>query len=152
MLVTESGIVILVKLARSLNALSRMLVTPSERVTDFTFGKQFTPIVGIPPKNVTLSKLLLNALAPILFTNAGIIIDVKPVQPGNAPAILVTESGIIKLVKPEQLPNDQLPMLSNPLDKVMLIKPEQLPNAPSPMLVTAAGIVTLVKPVQPAND
>ena len=34
---------------------------------------------------------------------------------------------------------------------VTLVKPLQLVNAASPMLVTESGIVTLVKPLQPVN-
>jgi hypothetical protein len=65
-----------------------------------------------------------NTLEPIVATEAGIVILVKP-QPKNALSpMLVTELGV---------------------SKVTLAKPVQLANANDPMLVTWLGIVMLVK-------
>ena len=42
-------------------------------------------------------------------------------------------------------------MLVTELGMVMLVRPEQPSNARTPMLVTDFGMVTLVRPVQPEN-
>ena len=50
--------------------------------------------------------------------------------------MLVTPSGIVIDVSPEQLENAQSPMLVTPSGIVTDVRPEQLSNAYSPMLVT----------------
>ena len=55
---------------------------------------------------------------------------------------------VVRLEQPE---NAQPPMLVTEFGMVTLVKPEQPRKAPRPMLVTELGIVTLVRPEQPSN-
>ena len=68
------------------------------------FVKLFDPIVSTLPKNVTFVKFKqLNASLPILVTEAGIVTIVKPEHPLNALApTLVTDDGIVIVVRLEQ--------------------------------------------------
>ena len=83
----------------------------------------------------------------MLVTLSGIVIDVSPEQLLNASSlILVTPLGIVKmkLVTPENnVPHFGLAVTD--------VSPEQPENAEFPMLVTESGIVTDVRPLQPLN-
>ena len=59
--------------------------------------KLLVPMVGIVPKNLTVVRFAQsNAFAPILVTDAGIVTLVKPAQPENANAkIVFTVFGIV---------------------------------------------------------
>jgi hypothetical protein len=65
--------------------------------------------------------------------------------------ILVTESGIVTLVKPKQFWKVLLPMLVTNPRIVTLVKLEQRLKALEPMVVTDAGRVTLNKPFASVN-
>ena len=65
--------------------------------------------------------------------------------------MLVTLSGIVRLVRLLQLRNASLPMLVTPFPIPIVVKAEQPENAYSPMPVTSSKSVTLVKPEQPEN-
>ena len=60
--------------------------------------------------------------------------------------MLVTEFGIVTLIRPEQPENAPSPMLVTEFGIVTLIRPEQPENAPSPMLVTEFGMVVFLHP------
>ena len=55
--------------------------------------------------------------------------------------MLVTLSGIVIDVSPEQPENAEKPMLVTPSGIVIEVRPEQPENAYSPMIVTLSGIV-----------
>ena len=59
--------------------------------------KLLVPMVGIVPKNLTVVRFAhSNAFAPMLVTDAGIVTLVKPAQPEKAPApIIVTVFGTV---------------------------------------------------------
>ena len=58
----------------------------------------------------------------MLVTESGIVIDVSPEQPENAePSMLVTESGIVIDVSPEQPENAKLPMFVTPAAKTAFV-------------------------------
>ena len=111
--------------------------------------------------------------SPILVTDEGIVIEVKPLNPEHKfDGIRSTLSPNVKVlifvqlengkpfdeqfrtfhvteVKPVQPSKAALPILVTPSGIVTEVKPVQSLKASSPILVTDEGIVTEVKPVQP---
>ena len=65
--------------------------------------------------------------------------------------MLVTESGIVSDVSPEQPSNAWVPMLATESGIVTVVSPEQPLNAKPPMLVTEAGIATDVMESHPRS-
>ena len=127
MLVTLSGITILVKPVQPENAELPMLVTPSPIVT---------LVKPVQPEN---------ALYPMLVTLSGIVTLVKPVQSSNAELPMLSPPFIITSCK---LFCGISSMAIVGIVAFVMLQPE---NAELPMLVTPSPIVTLVKPVQPEN-
>ena len=137
------------------------------------FLKASVPTVGWLPRKATERNFvqLLNALAPILVTELGIVILVKAEQFVNVLAsmlvidplvgrltldrapqpekalapILATESGITILDSAEQFKKAEPPILATPASIVTLLKSGQPANALTPMVVEEPGITTLVK-------
>ena len=135
-LVTLSGIVMLVKPVQFWNELLRILL-PLVRITVFNEDGTL-----LDPPNIEVN----------VWLTDGIVMLVKLVQPKNAiPPIYVTLSGIVMLVKPAQASNALSPICVTLSGIVMLVKPVQFWNALLPILVTLSGIVMLVKPVLPEN-
>ena len=60
--------------------------------------------------------------------------------------MLMTDEGMVMLVKPVQLLNAYFPMLVTDSGMVMLVKPLQPENASFPMLVTDEGMVVVLQP------
>ena len=60
--------------------------------------------------------------------------------------MLVTDEGMVMLVKPVQFWNARSPMLVTDEGMVMLVKPVQPVNAWLPMLVTDEGMVVVLQP------
>ena len=141
MLVTELGMVTLVRLLQALNASFPMLVTE----------------LGM----VTLVRLLQpeNEYHPMLVTELGIIVVLQPaisvlvdfsmiaLQLSRESYFGLLTSTVTKL-KPLQRENAEFPMLVTELGMVTLVRPLQPWNAYSPMLVTELGMVTLVRLLQ----
>ena len=104
MLVTDEGMVMLVKPVQSKNARSLMLVTDEGMV-----------VVLQPATRVLLavSIIALQLLRESYFVlRASTLMLVKPVQPENAELpMLVTDEGMVMLVKPLQSLNAFSPML-----------------------------------------
>ena len=61
--------------------------------------------------------------------------------------MLVTELGMVTLVRPLQYAKARFPMLVTELPIVTLVRPLQYAKAQFPMLVTELGMVTLVADV-----
>ena len=151
MLVTLSGMTMLVRLLQPQNASSPML-DPPVITTVFKDGgtyellSEYELAPNIYPKWVLLVPL---AVVP----TKGNVILVKLLQFSNASSpILVTLSGISMLVKLLQPENAESPMLVTPLPMVMLVRLLQPENAESPMLVTLFGITMLVSLLQSENS
>ena len=98
-----------------------------------------------------------NVWIAMLVSPVPIITLVKPVQLPNAqpvhncPAMLVTLSGIVMVVKLGQFLNVPSHMQSTLSGIAMLVRLEQPSNALTPISVTLFGIVTLVRFVQLQN-
>ena len=60
--------------------------------------------------------------------------------------MLVTDEGMVMLVKPVQPLNARSPMLVTDEGMLMLVRPLQLLNAYFPMLVTDEGMVVVLQP------
>ena len=107
-----------------------MVVTEDGIVTFVTFPAPYSALLGIivvPSANIISPEQLLKAYWPMLVTEDGIVILVRLLQPLKAyDPMLVTEEGIVILVR-----------LLQPL------------KAAYPMLVTVDGIVTFVIPLAP---
>ena len=128
MLVTLSGILILVRLLQPWKACPSMLVTPS-------------PIV-------MLVRLLQNMKVSrsMLVTLSGIVILFRPTQPEKALSpMLVTLSGIVMPVRRLHAWKADPPILMTLFGRVMLLSLLQPLKARKPILVTPSGIVMLVK-------
>ena len=92
------------------------------------------------------------AQSPILFTELGIVIEVRPRHPPKAPSpILFTELGIVIEVRPRQPLKTQFPILFTELGIVIEVRPRQPLKALSPILFTELGIVIEVRPLQLAK-
>ena len=88
----------------------------------------------------------------MLVTLSGIVRVVKPSQRENAfSPILVTLSGIVRVVKLWQLLNALLLIFVTLFGIVMLVRPVQWENAELLIFVTLSGIVIPVKPEQREN-
>ena len=140
MLVTDSGIVTLVRLLQPENASLPMLVTLSPKIY----------VVTCEPKMWLIFELYV-----YVFETTSLLLMVtlvRPVQSANAePPMLVTELPMVTLVKPVQYSNAPLPMLVTDSGIVTLVRPVQPLNVSASMLVMVSGMVILVKPLQPAN-
>jgi len=123
-----------------------MLVTVDGIVMDVTlvaFRKAFVGIINIPNSMVIdFIPEFTKALSPMLVTDDGMTMDVKPIIPWNALApMLVTDDGIVMDVKPVIPWNALAPMLVTDDGMTMDVKPVIPWNALAPMLVTDDGIV-----------
>jgi hypothetical protein len=114
-------------------------VTEVGIVYDVLVGEsKYTIIAVIAALNNTPS-----ALANVVFDGSTLI---NPLYPLNALlAKLVTEAGIVKLVKLVQLVNVELPIVVIEFGKIILSSSLQPVNTPPPILVTELGIVIFVK-------
>ena len=124
-------------------------------VVEYSFKKLGGLIVR--PANVLCKKYtfvnrlqLMNAFAPIVVTDDGIIMEDKLEQDWNAPVqIDVTELGIVTEVKPEQPENVPLiPIFVSPYDNITEVRPIQPWNANGSIDVTELGIVSEGRLVQ----
>lgn len=150
MLVTLSGIVMLVKLVQWENACDSMLVTLFGIVM---LAKFLQSENALDPMLVTLSGIFTlfkleqheNASDSILVTLSGIVILIKLEQEENAwDSMLVTLSGIVMFFKLEQAENASFSILVMLFGMVTLFNFEQSKNAPFPMSVTPSLIITFV--------
>ena len=66
--------------------------------------------------------------------------------------MLVTSSGIVIEVSPEQPEKEAVPIVVTPSGIIILVRPEQFLKAPSSIVVTHSGIVIDVSPEQPENS
>jgi hypothetical protein len=103
---------------------------------------------GVALSNVTLVKAaqLLKTKLPRFVTDAGRVIDVKPVLLKVLLPMCVSEVGRVIVVMPEPL-NTALPMLVMPLCSVTDVRSVQSAKRFWARLVIPAGIVIDVKPV-----
>ena len=93
------------------------------------------------------------ALAPIVVTLSGIVIDVSPEQPEKALApMVVTLSGIVIAVSPEQPENADSPIFVTLFGIVIDVNPKQPEKADSTMLVTLSGIVNTKLVAEEKNE
>ena len=147
MLVTLSGIVMLVNLSQLSNAIT--LIEFPLVIT--TLCKSVLSMLDMAIAGIVASAIgqPLNAFSPMLVTLSGIVMLVKLLQLANAYApMLVTLSGIVMLVKLLQPLKVELPILVTLSGIVMLVKLLQLAKAELPMLVTLSGIAILVRLLQ----
>ena len=144
MLVTESGIVTLVRPLQPKNAPLPILVTKSGIVTlpltpctrVFPSFESNSPLIDLyfafpAPTDMFASPLQWeNAQFPMLVTPLPIVTLVSPLQPENAERpMLVTLAGITRLVRPIQPSNDCCPMRITLFGIVKLVSPLQFENA-----------------------
>jgi hypothetical protein len=120
-----------------------------------TLLKAFVPTVGRLPRKETERNLVqvLNALAPILVTELGIVILVKAAQFANVLASMLVNDvvGRMTLDKAPQPEKALVPILVIESGKTILDSAEQFKKAEPPTLATPVSIVTLLKSEQPAN-
>ena len=130
MLVTLSGIDIILNLAQFLNAESATAVVPgriSSDTDELSYPTTTVLTYETPFSTSIRFGQFVNAFAAILVTLSGIVMPVNPVQPENALSpMLVTPSGIVMLVNPVQPENAELLMLVTLSPIVMLVKLLQL--------------------------
>ena len=125
MLVTLSGIVMLVRFLHLENAPTAI------------------PMVLL--LNVTEVTELSESITHLSTYDTPFSFCIRLEQPSNAEEpILVTLSGIVMLVRLEQYRNAEEPMLVTLSGIVMLVRLEQFSNAEEPILVILSGIVMLV--------
>ena len=90
------------------------------------------------------------ALSPMLVTELGIVMEVRPVHPAKELLpMLVTELGMVMEVRLVQLQKAQLPMLVTELGMDMEVSPLQKEKASLPMLVTELGMIMEVRLLHP---
>ena len=143
MLVTEFGMVMLVRPEHPENALLPMLVT------------EFGIVMLIKPEQ---PENAYSMLVTVLGIKEFIHPAIKVFEAVSMIALQLSRESNFEfpvsttiLVRPEQPENAELPMLVTEFGIVTLVRLEQEENAYSPMLVTEFGIVTLVRPEQPLN-
>lgn len=83
----------------------------------------------------------LNADEPILVTDSGIIMDVKPDSRKVPPSIVSIELGKVIEVRLEQPVNADEPILVTELGIITDVSSSQPRNADEPILVTELGIL-----------
>ena len=141
MLVTLSGILMLVSVSQQLNAKSPMLVTLSGILYVLSFALYVIIIV-------------LSALNKIWFSyiNDSDSFTKEPCQYTNGfPVILITLSGMLMLVRELHEENAPFPMLVTPPGILMQAREEHKENAKSPKNVTLSGMLMLVSDSHPVN-
>ena len=154
-LVTELGIVRLVKELQSAKALSSIRVTELgivRHVKELQSAKALSSIRATELGIVRLLKELQSAKAklPIPVTELGIVRLVKELHPAKALfSIRVTELGIVRLLKELQSAKAKLPIPVTELGIVRLVKELQPTKALCPIWVTESGMTTASKSTQP---
>jgi hypothetical protein len=102
-------------------------------------------VLTVAPKKETLGE---GDAIPRPF-GKGIITVVNPELANALLPILVTELGIVTVVKKEQSSNASIPIVITELGIVTLVNEEQLSNARSPIVSTLLPIVRVVNAEQP---
>jgi len=142
MLVTEFGMVMLVRPVQQKNAPSLMLVT------------EFGIIVVLQPcikvfVAVSIIALQLSLLSNIVFPVSTVIFTKLLHFINAASPIPNTDLGILILVKLLQLANERPPINFTEFPIVILVNHEPLINAYSPIIVTLSGIVKSIFAAMP---
>lgn len=112
--------------------------------------------MGRLPRKETERNLVqvLNALAPILVTELGIVILVKAAQFANVLASMLVNDAFVGRMTLDKAPQPEkalVPILVIESGKTILDSAEQFKKAEPPTLATPVSIVTLLKSEQPAN-